>query len=792
MKREESTLRQEFTVLLLLVGMVIWFSHEMIWTEKVPFFRDLGPYFYPVTFSLAQSFKSGELPLWNLHMAMGFPLLADFQSGAFYPPHLFYLLLPFWTAVRLLFPFHFLVSAVGSYLLWRQWSYPTYLAMIGAILFTLGGAIVSLTNLLNHFQTAVWLPWVIFAWERVLRSGSWKDFLILISVLLLQFLAGSPELFAMSMGLVFLDSLRMKSVESNLGYRKILFILLAANALVVALAMVQVLPTIELFLESRGREPVPYMESPLYSLHAFSLINLFVLDKEVNTSIGSGIHLFFLRDIPFLISHYLGAIALIGISLWLFYGPLREKALLLGLIAASLTLAMGSYTPVYPLLYHHLPFMSLFRFPEKFFFLTNAFLVFITVRGLRFLQSDDSSLRKPLLILSSVCFLFFLLYLFLRFDMAALSRFISRATYTPLLSTETLGKTSAALVNLERQMALTLGIFLLLFAWKKGKLQTNLFQALIVGMVFIDLQSAHKPYQYLLNPEFVYKSPTVLASPDTGPNRLFYYPGHSNLHPSYYSILRQPSFPEFQSLVFSTLLPNTGVFHGFDHMQEIDALRRWPYIVFLGVANHLAPDKLYRLLGALNVKYMISFRKLEGRGVSLVRHFPEHPSWLYRLDDVVPRAYVVSKTTEEKDALKTLRRLSSEQFNPLKEVILDQPLAIALRKNFQAQARIVQYTNHQVTIHASLNGSGVLILADSYYPGWRVYVNGEEKEILRANFFFRAVPLSEGEHLVEFRYQPRSFTIGLAISLITLCGIVICSILALTLQLINRHERHAI
>src|SRR3989337_2285554 len=89
-------------LIFLLIG-ICWFSHEMIWEAKVPFFRDLGPYFYPIRFSLAQSFSAGELPLWDRHMAMGFPLLANFQSAPFYPPHLIFLTLPFFDAVRMLF-----------------------------------------------------------------------------------------------------------------------------------------------------------------------------------------------------------------------------------------------------------------------------------------------------------------------------------------------------------------------------------------------------------------------------------------------------------------------------------------------------------------------------------------------------------------------------------------------------------------------------------------------------------------------------------------------------------------
>jgi hypothetical protein len=210
-------------------------------------------------------------------------------------------------------------------------------------------------------------------------------------------------------------------------------------------------------------------------------------------------------------------------------------------------------------------------------------------------------------------------------------------------------------------------------------------------------------------------------------------------------------------------------------MQEIDALRRWPYVLFLRVANGLPPGELYRLLGALNVKYIISFLPLSSGEASLLRHFPEYPSWLYTLKHTVPRVFIASKTTGEKDPLKILHRLSSEEFNPLKEVILDHSLSIASRKNFQGQATIERYTNHKVTIRASLNSSGVLVLADSYYPGWRVYVDGKEEKILRANLFFRAVPLTAGEHILEFRYEPLSFQVGLIISLATFAGVILWS-----------------
>ena len=768
--------------------MVLWFGHEMVWGGKLPFFRDLGTYFYPMRFSLAESFKAGELPLWDRHAAMGFPLLADFQSGTFYPPHFLFLILPFFSALSAVFLLHYLVAATGAYNLCRQWDYPPSIAVVGAILFTLGGTTVSLTNLLNHFQSAVWLPWVLFFGERCLRSQSWKSLLALAAILLLQFLAGSPEIYAMSMAILFLDGFRLKTDNPVIGYRKIFFLFAAANVLVIALAMVQILPTVELIRESRARRSIDFAEATAWSLQPLQLINLFFPDKEVDTVKLPPLILFFIPKIPFLISHYLGALAPLGISFWFYYVSRKEKALLSALIAISLLLAAGGYTPLYSALLRYVPFFSLFRFPEKFFFLTYALLIFVVLKGLFCFLNSDRPGRLPLLLAASIFLFFSLLYLYLRLDIWPLTRFIAWATGNAGLTTSTMARYTLVLARLEIQMALTFGLLVLIVAKKFGLLRESLFNALLIAVVFVDLDSTHRPLQYLIKPDFVTKSRKVLEAPDPEPARLFYAPSGSSLHPSDYILPKEPSFSQFNSLVFDNLLPNAGVFYGFDYMQEIDALGRLPYTRFLYFANKLSPEPLYRLLGVLNVKYVVSFRPLEKSGLIFVRHFPKYPSWLYRIDRVIPRTYIVNLTIEERDPFKVLERLSSDHFRPLGEVVLDQRLDVVPKENFYGEAKIDQYENQTVTIRASLNGPGILVLADSYYPGWRVYVDGLEKEIVRANLFFRGVKLEPGEHRVQFRYQPRSFMLGLVISLITFCAVVAISVLLFFIKRKNRHH----
>ena len=60
-----------------------------------------------------------------------------------------------------------------------------------------------------------------------------------------------------------------------------------------------------------------------------------------------------------------------------------------------------------------------------------------------------------------------------------------------------------------------------------------------------------------------------------------------------------------------------------------------------------------------------------------------------------------------------------------------------------------------MVIDARLARPGFLILGDTYYPGWRVQVDGTPARLLRADYLFRAVTLGPGQHRVVFRYRPR-------------------------------------
>lgn len=79
-----------------------------------------------------------------------------------------------------------------------------------------------------------------------------------------------------------------------------------------------------------------------------------------------------------------------------------------------------------------------------------------------------------------------------------------------------------------------------------------------------------------------------------------------------------------------------------------------------------------------------------------------------------------------------------------------------------------EITPTYATINLPKTKPGILVINDTYYPGWQATVDGKATDIFPVNGAFRGIELSEGEHLVEIRYTCIPFYIGGVLSSISL------------------------
>ena len=88
----------------------------------------------------------------------------------------------------------------------------------------------------------------------------------------------------------------------------------------------------------------------------------------------------------------------------------------------------------------------------------------------------------------------------------------------------------------------------------------------------------------------------------------------------------------------------------------------------------------------------------------------------------------------------------------------------------------VTVTSHEpqrVELDAVLERPGLVILADVYYPGWKLSIDGIPAPIYRANRLMRGAAVKSGRHHLVFTYEPRSFLVGSRISLAGIAALVL-------------------
>ncbi len=184
---------------------------------------------------------------------------------------------------------------------------------------------------------------------------------------------------------------------------------------------------------------------------------------------------------------------------------------------------------------------------------------------------------------------------------------------------------------------------------------------------------------------------------------------------------------------------------------------------------------IYRteVLQLLGIKY-IYHRLSDGRNVWAFPYW-EYPGMrqaysdeqyeIFEYPDTYPRAYVASSYVIAKDDKEIVDTLFAKDFDRRNTLVLEEKPLIEPQTG-SGSAHIQTYSPTRVTIQTVSDVPKLLFLSDTYDAGWRVTIDGKSSRIYRANYDFRVVSVPSGTHAVEFRYQPQEFRWGIIMTVI--------------------------
>ena len=232
----------------LLVLTVIYFWPQL-GGGRVLYWGDIGLYFTPMAGFLRENLRAGRIPLWNPLIFCGTPYAGNPQTWPLYPVTALLPLVSPSYFLGLTVALHVWLAGVGTYLFARRaLAVGRGAALLAAITFMFGGQLVSKEQFPNMVQASAWLPWVLWALDRVLRGQRVRDALGLGLVLGLQLLAAHAQMTLLTLYLatawgVFV--LRAHPLRRQTAGR-----LLLSGLVAVGLAAGQILPAVALFRDA--------------------------------------------------------------------------------------------------------------------------------------------------------------------------------------------------------------------------------------------------------------------------------------------------------------------------------------------------------------------------------------------------------------------------------------------------------------------------------------------------------------------------------------------------------------
>ena len=104
------------------------------------------------------------------------------------------------------------------------------------------------------------------------------------------------------------------------------------------------------------------------------------------------------------------------------------------------------------------------------------------------------------------------------------------------------------------------------------------------------------------------------------------------------------------------------------------------------------------------------------------------------------------------------------------DVVALAPFARGTRAKPTEKVQVVYPHSSRVEMTATLESPGIVVLADAYYPGWKLTIDGKPAPVYRVNRMMRGAAVEAGTHKLVYTYEPDSFRLGRMASIVGLAA----------------------
>ncbi len=704
------------------------------------YFRDYGVLGYPAVKHLHDSVQGGEFPMWNPYSHCGVPFFAQWGTMGAYPLSALFVFLPLPWSLGFFCLLHLWIGGMGMYLLARRWNANDLSAAVAGTAFVFNGITFASFIWPNYFVALAWMPFVALLAERAWNEGGrWVVGAAVVATL--QLGSGVPELVLLTWIIVAVlwvtDLADTPASAARMFGRTLGVVLLAAG-----LMAVQLLPFFELLAHSQ-RDAA--FGTAKWSLPKSALANLLVpLLHCFETPQGQ----FFQYGQEFFSSVYLGApviaLALVGMVK---FPTARVWALVL-LAAFCVVLALGDQTPVFGAVRKIIPIAGVARYPVKFLFVPMFVLPLLASLAIRALMVEGKHGARDLVwsgivVVAALAGLTLAAQQHLLVDMSAWpENFRQNATLS----------WKDAAVNAAWRGAIVIGVIAALLASMR-----NLMVTLVALVLLVVDARTHAPRQNPVLPSEEFTGTAwneqVGPRPKPGESRVFITPQAEAILLDVTSTNQSRVWQAKRRALWSNL----------------NLIEAAPKVNGAATLQVREQAQLQSALYATNAQAGI----LDFLGVRYITAPGKIDQWSRResaLPLVTAGQHVVLMEDEA-----ARRAVLAAGFEPRTTVFLPPSAreAGAMTNGAAIEVSSVAVSAHRIEATVNAASPGLVVIAQTFFPGWHATVDGKTTALWRANGAFQALAVPSGKHQVRVEYSSRMARAGAAVSAaaLLLCGL---------------------
>ncbi|MDP3988162.1 MAG: YfhO family protein [Candidatus Levybacteria bacterium] len=740
--------------------------------SKVQYF-DVIRQLYPWKTLSIDILKMGQIPFWNPYNFSGSPLMANFQSAVFYPFNFLYFLpadrqgffsqINAWTILVFL---QVLLAGFFTYLFSREIGIGKKGALLSSISFSLSLFMSVFLEYNIIGQTILWLPLSLYFIEKLLKKITFWRIIGFVFSLVFSFFAGHIQIFGFSLFFIFLyvvfrlNSQKNWAIRTKVFYFTEFLILFFLSFIIFA---VQLLPTLEL-IKNSARVSQDYQFLIKNLLLQPSQLILFLSPDFFGNPVARNYLLsdsypgnaVYIGLIPFIFSFF--ALKLFKINYFVKFLTLFSVFFLLFFIRSPITEIFYKI---------NIPFFSTGS-PNNAIFLLSFSLSILSGFGLEFWLKNKSVLFNKVLMFFGFVFVLGWLLIFVFHFQVSTKNFIY----------------STILFFVSTSVFLTGSIF---------KNKKGIISILFILITVFDLFYFFGKFNPFVNKELVFPKTGIFSylGKNAGINRFWGY-GKASIESNFstqYSLYSPDGYDPLYPKRYGEFIQSSKygkIETEFNNQNRSDA------VIAPGFGEEDLAKNIYRLkvLDILGVKYILD----RNDNASSEKTFPiqrfnlifQENGWrVFENKKAVPRIFLTSDYKVFKNNQDFEKIFFAKDFDPSKTILLEENPSFSrlnVLKHLNA-INIDLYSPNEIKLSVNSETDQLLFISDTYYPGWQAAVDGKETKIYRADYAFRAIIVPKGNHKILFEYKPKSFYLGLKITIVGIISLFLCAIFARRLKL---------